>query len=284
MPPWPSVCLTLSCWSLNLHLVQTFKYINESTVLWCYKHHVHCFHPDLQPSGNVRSQEEGVPRWSAAQRGGNETDVCQQSEGGGGRAEGEGERGEGTGGKRRTDDRGKIPGSLVCLASLPASSSMSGLSSSSGCTRRKRRLWRRKDGSWKRRWTLSTEERWRLRRWLGRLSKVDRSRSRRTRTRRSKSAFLCGTNSYELIGQNFLNCWYESMRSCHLPATMMAVKLTQRHNWMDTVRWDIVVIACRLMLICLLADLQGWDTSDHIDKTQSTSLHVQCRLFCQSLT
>lgn len=57
----------------------------------------------------------------------------------------------GAGGKWRTDDRGKIPGSLVCLASLPASSSMSGSSSSSGCTRRKRRLWRRKDGSWKRR-------------------------------------------------------------------------------------------------------------------------------------
>lgn len=40
---------------------------------------------------------------------------------------------------------------LIWLTSLPASSSMSGLSSSSGCTRRKRRLWRRKDGSWKRR-------------------------------------------------------------------------------------------------------------------------------------
>lgn len=60
-------------------------------------------------------------------------------------------RGLGGRGKWQTDARGKVPGSLVCLASLPVSSSTSGLSSSSGCTRRKRRLWRRKDGSWKRR-------------------------------------------------------------------------------------------------------------------------------------
>lgn len=45
----------------------------------------------------------------------------------------------------------KFPRGLACLTFSPASSSTSVLSSSSGCTRRKRRPWRRKDGSWKRR-------------------------------------------------------------------------------------------------------------------------------------
>lgn len=87
----------------------------------------------------------------------------------------------------------KVPRSLVCLTVFSTPSSMSGLSSSSGCTRRKRRPWRRKGVTWKKRWTLSTEERWQLRRWWGRLSKAVHSHSRRTRTRRSKSAFLFGT-------------------------------------------------------------------------------------------
>lgn len=41
---------------------------------------------------------------------------------------------------------------LTDCRTLPVvSSSTRGLSSSNGCTRRKRRLWRRKDGSWRRR-------------------------------------------------------------------------------------------------------------------------------------
>lgn len=78
-----------------------------------------------------------------------------------------------------------------CLTLHVVSSSTRGLSSSNACTRRKRRLWRRKDGSWRRRWTRSIAGRLQLRRWWDRRSKAARSPSKRTRTRRSKSARLC---------------------------------------------------------------------------------------------
>lgn len=89
---------------------------------------------------------------------------------------------------------------LTDCRTLPVvSSSTRGLSSSNGCTRRKRRLWRRKDGSWRRRWTLSIVGRLQLRRWWDRRSKAARSPSKRTRTRRSKFASLgvCGVDVSE---------------------------------------------------------------------------------------
>lgn len=47
----------------------------------------------LQSTGDIRSQKEGVS-WRPAKEGrGDAADVCEQSEGDGGRAEGEGERG-----------------------------------------------------------------------------------------------------------------------------------------------------------------------------------------------
>lgn len=75
-------------------------------------------------------------------------------------------------------------------ATFVVSSFTRGLSSSSGCTRKKRGIWRRKDGNWRRRWTRSIEERLQLRHWWDRPCKAAHNRLRRTRTRRSKSA-LC---------------------------------------------------------------------------------------------
>lgn len=142
---------------------------------------------------------------------------------------------------------------------------MSDLSSSSGCTRRKRRPWRRKDVTWKRRWTLSTEERWQLRRWWDRLSKAAHSRSRRTRTRRSKSAFVFVTNSYEVMERPLL-IW--SMRSCYLPKAIMSLKLIQRWIWTDPVCSDNTgVIACMTQHFYahffLQANLQGRGIPDY---------------------
>lgn len=73
---------------------------------------------------------------------------------------------------------------------LMVSSFTRGLSSSNGCTRKRRRLWRRSDENWRKRWTLSIGERLQLRHWWDRRSKAAHSPSKRTRTRRSKSASL----------------------------------------------------------------------------------------------
>lgn len=68
---------------------------------------------------------------------------------------------------------------------------MRGSSISSGDTWKRRGVWRKRDEIWRRRWTHSIEERWLRRRWWARPCRAaHNSPSRRTRTRKSKSAFL----------------------------------------------------------------------------------------------